>query len=64
MNVGAIARGIGPVDANVLDQLEEGLILAVRGNVTFGEYVDALRAAWRRGELPTRTRSGHACGRW
>ena len=28
MNVEAIARGIGPVDANVLDQLEEALILA------------------------------------
>ena len=28
MNVGAIARGIGPVDGNVLDQLEEALILA------------------------------------
>ena len=28
MNVGAIARGIGPVDADVLDRLEEALILA------------------------------------
>ena len=52
MNVGAIARGIGPVDANVLDQLEEALILADVGAELSGEYVDALRAAWRRGELP------------
>jgi len=52
MNVGAIARGIGPVDGNVLDQLEEALILADVGAELSGEYVDALRAAWRRGELP------------
>jgi len=52
MNVGAIARGIGPVDANVLDQLEEALILADVGAELSREYVDALRAAWRRGELP------------
>jgi fused signal recognition particle receptor len=52
MNVGAVARGIGPVDGNVLDQLEEALILADVGAELSGEYVDALRAAWRRGELP------------
>ncbi|HEY6572524.1 MAG TPA: signal recognition particle receptor subunit alpha, partial [Candidatus Eisenbacteria bacterium] len=52
MNVEAIARGIGPVDANVLDQLEEALILADVGAGLSREYVDALRAAWRRGELP------------
>ena len=52
MNVGAIARGIGPVDGTVLDQLEEALILADVGAELSGEYVDALRAAWRRGELP------------
>ncbi|HZL98125.1 MAG TPA: signal recognition particle-docking protein FtsY [Terriglobales bacterium] len=52
MNVGAIARGIGPVDGTVLDQLEEALILADVGAELSREYVDALRAAWRRGELP------------
>ena len=52
MNVEAIARGIGPVDENVLDQLEEALILADAGAELAQEYVEALRAAWRRGELP------------
>jgi len=52
MNVGAVARGIGPVDENVLEQLEEALILADAGAETAQEYVGALRAAWRRGELP------------
>src|SRR3990172_4407774 len=52
MNVGAVAPGIGPVYGNVLDQLEEALILADVGAELSREYVDALRAAWRRGELP------------
>ncbi len=52
MNVGAIARGIGPVDENVLSELEEALVLADTGAELAVEYVEALRAAWRRGELP------------
>jgi fused signal recognition particle receptor len=52
MNVEAIARGIGPVDENVLVELEEALILADAGADLAGEYVVALRAKWRRGELP------------
>ena len=52
MNVGAIARGIGPVDAGVLSDLEEALILADAGAELSHEYVESLRAAWRRGELP------------
>ena len=52
MNVEAIARGIGPVDGKVLDELEEGLILADAGADLAAEYVEALRAKWRRGELP------------
>ena len=52
MNVGAIARGIGPVDENVLSDLEEALILADVGAALSTQYVDELRAAWRRGELP------------
>jgi fused signal recognition particle receptor len=52
MNVEAIARGIGPVDEAVLAELEEALILADTGPSLSVEYVDALRAAWRRGELP------------
>jgi len=52
MNVTAIARGVGPVDETVLADLEEALILADAGATLAGEYVDALRAKWRRGELP------------
>jgi len=52
MNVGAIARGIGPVDEGVLSDLEEALILADAGAELSREYVETLRAAWRRGELP------------
>lgn len=52
MNVEAIARGIGPVDENVLSELEEALVLADAGAELAVEYVDTLRAAWRRGELP------------
>ena len=52
MNVGAIARGIGPVDETVLDELEEALILADAGAELAREYVESLRAAWRQGELP------------
>ena len=52
MNVGALARGIGPVDEDVLDRLEEALILADVGADLSQEYAGALRAAWRRGELP------------
>ena len=52
MNVEAVARGIGPVDENVLADLEEALILADAGADLAREYVVALRAKWRRGELP------------
>ena len=52
MNVGAIARGIGPVDEGVLSDLEEALILADAGAELAQEYAETLRAAWRRGELP------------
>ncbi|MGE5190675.1 MAG: signal recognition particle-docking protein FtsY [Gemmatimonadota bacterium] len=52
MNVGAIARGVGPVDETVLAELEEALILADAGAALAGEYAEALRAKWRRGELP------------
>ena len=52
MNVEAIARGVGPVDETVLSELEEALILADAGAALSVEYVEALRAAWRRGELP------------
>jgi fused signal recognition particle receptor len=52
MNVEAIARGIGPVDENVLSGLEEALVLADAGAELAVEYTEALRAAWRRGELP------------
>ncbi len=52
MNVEAIARGVGPVDETVLSELEEALILADAGATLSVEYVEALRAAWRRGELP------------
>jgi fused signal recognition particle receptor len=52
MNVEAIARGIGPVDENVLTELEEALILADAGADLAGSYSEALRAKWRRGELP------------
>ena len=52
MNVGAIARGIGPVDEGVLSDLEEALILADAGADLSREYAESLRAAWRRGELP------------
>ena len=52
MNVEAIARGIGPVDENVLIELEEALILADAGADLARSYSEALRAKWRRGELP------------
>ncbi len=52
MNVTAIARGVGPVDEKVLADLEEALVLADAGPALAGEYVEALRAKWRRGELP------------
>lgn len=52
MNVEAIARGIGPVDENVLTELEEALILADAGADLARSYSEALRAKWRRGELP------------
>jgi fused signal recognition particle receptor len=52
MNVEAIARGIGPVDENVLSDLEEALILADAGASLSHEYAQRLRAMWRRGELP------------
>jgi len=52
MNVEAIARGIGPVDENVLTELEEALILADAGADLARNYSEALRAKWRRGELP------------
>ena len=51
MNVEAIARGIGPVDENVLSDLEEALVLADAGTSLAREYAEALRAKWRRGEL-------------
>lgn len=51
MNVGAIARGIGPVDEATLDALEEALILADAGADVAREYSETLRAKWRRGEL-------------
>lgn len=52
MNVEAIARGIGPVDENVLTELEEALILADAGADLARGYSEALRAKWRRGDLP------------
>ncbi len=52
MNVEAIARGIAPVDEKVLAELEEALILSDAGTVLAQEYVEHLRAKWRRGELP------------
>ena len=52
MNVEAIARGIGPIDENVLLELEEALILADAGADLAREYAETLRAKWRRGELP------------
>jgi fused signal recognition particle receptor len=52
MNVEAIARGIGPVDENVLSDLEEALILADAGTSLAQEYAQRLRGMWRRGELP------------
>src|SRR4030067_586142 len=52
MNVEAIAGGIGPVDEQVLTELEEALILSDAGADLAREYVVALRAKWRRGELP------------
>jgi fused signal recognition particle receptor len=51
MNVAAIARGVGPVDETVLADLEEALILADAGAELAGEYAEALRSKWRRGEL-------------
>jgi fused signal recognition particle receptor len=52
MNVEAVARGIGPVDENVLAELEEALILADAGAPLSHEYAEELRKKWRRGELP------------
>jgi len=52
MNVEAIARGIGPVDENLLERLEEALILADAGPELATEYTETLRKKWRRGELP------------
>lgn len=52
MNVGAIARGIGPVDETVLAELEEALILSDAGAGLASEYVGTLRAMWRKGDLP------------
>lgn len=52
MNVEAIARGIGPVDEKLLEDLEEALILADAGAELAEEYAGALRKKWRRGELP------------
>ncbi|GAB4372550.1 MAG: signal recognition particle-docking protein FtsY [Deltaproteobacteria bacterium] len=52
MNVEAIARGIGPVDENLLEALEEALILADVGAELASEYTTVLRARWRRGEMP------------
>lgn len=52
MNVEAVARGIGPVDENLLEELEEALILADAGAELAAEYAAALRRKWRRGELP------------
>jgi fused signal recognition particle receptor len=52
MNVVAIAKGIGPVDENVLNELEEALILADAGAGLASEYTEALRAQWRKGLLP------------
>lgn len=51
MNVGAVAKGIGPVDENVLSDLEEALILADAGADLASRYTDALRETWRRGAL-------------
>ena len=53
MNVEAIARGIGPVDENVLMELEEALILADAGADLAREYAETLRAKWRRGSCRT-----------
>lgn len=52
MNVAAIARGVGPVDETVLADLEEALVLADAGPALAAEFAEALRAKWRRGELP------------
>lgn len=51
MNVEAIARGIGPVDENVLVELEEALILADAGASLAVEFKEALRTKWRQGKL-------------
>lgn len=51
MNVEAIARGIGPVDENVLVELEEALILADAGAGLAVEFKEALRTKWRQGKL-------------
>ncbi len=51
MNVGAIAKGIGPVDEKLLSDLEEALILADAGPALASEYVEALRGNWRAGRL-------------
>ena len=52
MNVEAIARGIGPVDEDVLRDLEEALILADAGADFARAYAQALRTKWRQGKLP------------
>lgn len=50
-NVGAIARGAGPVDETALSELEEALILADVGAKLSAHYVADLRRAWRNGEV-------------
>jgi fused signal recognition particle receptor len=52
MNVGALVKGVGPVDEALLLELEEALILADAGAELAGEYVGALRSLWRQGKLP------------
>jgi fused signal recognition particle receptor len=52
MNVGALVKGVGPVDEALLSELEEALILADAGAELASEYVEALRVLWRQGKLP------------
>jgi fused signal recognition particle receptor len=52
MNVGALVKGVGPVDEALLQELEEGLILADAGADLASEYVTELRTLWRQGKLP------------
>ncbi len=51
MNVGAIAKGIGPIDESVLSELEDALILSDAGVSLAAEYTGTLRAQWRKGQL-------------